>query len=100
MSEQRRVLAGIVPAIQVTVGWGVGLTVVAACISGLAIWLNGFAVKQVPDAAVYTTLKNVVAAGVLLSVAALLVRPADVRQVSRSSWVGLTIVGLVGGGIA
>lgn len=100
MSEQRRVVAGIVPAIPVTIGWGVGLAVVAACISGLAIWLNGFAVKQVPDAATYTTLKNLVAAGVLLSVAALLVRPADVRQVSRSGWVGLTVVGLVGGGIA
>ena len=35
-------------------------------ISGLAIYLNAFAVKQVPDAAVYTTLKNGVAALMLI----------------------------------
>jgi len=90
----------IVPAIPTTVGWGVGLAVAAACISGLAIWLNGFAVKQVPDAAVYTTLKNVVAAVVLLTLALPMVRPADVRSVNRSSWAGLTVVGVIGGGVA
>lgn len=100
MTELGTRSTGIVPAIPATVGWGVGLAVVAACISGLAIWLNGFAVKQVPDAAVYTTLKNVVAAVVLLALAAPMVRPADVRNVDRSSWVGLTIVGVIGGGVA
>ena len=88
MSEQRIRSARIVPAIPETVGWGLGLAVVAACISGLAIWLNGFAVKQVPDAALYTTLKNGVAAAVLLVLAAPLVRPTDVRQVDRSGWLG------------
>jgi len=83
-----------------TPGWGLALAVVAACISGLAIWLNAFAVKQVPDAAVYTTLKNGVAAAVLLLLAAAAVRPAQVREVGRTSWLALTVVGLVGGGIA
>jgi drug/metabolite transporter (DMT)-like permease len=100
MTEKGIRRARIVPAIPESIGWGVGLAVVAACVSGLAIWLNAFAVKQVPDAAVYTTLKNGVAAVVLLVVAAPLVRGSDVRQVGRTGWVGLTIVGIVGGGIA
>ncbi|HEX7473115.1 MAG TPA: DMT family transporter [Candidatus Limnocylindrales bacterium] len=100
MTEKGIRRARIVPAIPESIGWGVGLAVVAACVSGLAIWLNAFAVKQVPDAAVYTTLKNGVAAVVLLAVAAPLVRRSDVRQVQRTGWVGLTIVGIVGGGIA
>ena len=54
-----------VPRIPTTTGWGLGLALGAALISGLAIYLNGFAVKQLPDAAVFTTLKNAVAAGIL-----------------------------------
>ncbi len=88
------------PTIPGSVGWGVTLAVVAAATSGLAIWLNAFAVRQVPDAAVYTTLKNGVAAIVLFALAAPLVRRTDARQVARSSWIGLTVVGVVGGGIA
>ena len=61
---------------------------------------NAFAVKQVPDAAVYTTLKNGVAAALLLLVAAAAVRPAQVREVRRTGWLALTVVGVVGGGIA
>lgn len=58
------------PAIAVPIGtgWGIALATGAALISGLAIYLNAFAVKQLPDAAVYTTLKNAVAAIVLLTV--------------------------------
>jgi drug/metabolite transporter (DMT)-like permease len=88
-----------VAAIPETVGWGVGLAAVAASISGLAIWLNAFAVKQVPDAAVYTTLKNAVAAIVLLAVAAPFVRRADVRELERPARIGLIVVGVLGGGI-
>src|SRR5688500_13925945 len=49
--------------------WGVGLAFGAALISGLAIYLNGFAVKQMADAAVFTTLKNAVAAIILITAA-------------------------------
>ena len=100
MRDQGTRAARIVPSIPETVGWGVGLAVVAGCISGLAIWLNAFAVKQMPDAALYTTLKNGVAAAVLLVLAAPLVRRSEVKQIDRSGWLGLTIVGIVGGGIA
>jgi drug/metabolite transporter (DMT)-like permease len=82
-----------------SVGWGVALAVIAACISGLAVWLNAFAVKQVPDAAVYTTLKNAVAAVVLITVMAPFVQRADVRRIERPARVALVAVGILGGGI-
>jgi drug/metabolite transporter (DMT)-like permease len=88
------------PAIPETARWGIALAVLAACISGLSIWLNAFAVKQVPDAAVYTTLKNGIAAAVLLVVASRLVRRSDVRRIDRSGWAGLAVIGVIGGGIA
>ena len=100
MNDHRSRTPRLVASLPETPSWGIVLAVVAACISGLAIWLNAFAVKQVPDAAVYTTLKNGVAAALLLVVAAAAVRPAQVREVRRTSWLALTVVGVVGGGIA
>jgi drug/metabolite transporter (DMT)-like permease len=100
MNEQHPTSPRLPRGVPDTAAWGILLAVVAACISGLAIWLNAFAVKQVPDAAVYTTLKNGVAAAVLLALAARTVRPADLQQVRRTGWLALTAVGVVGGGIA
>ena len=100
MNDHRSRTPRLVAGLPETPSWGIVLAVVAACISGLAIWLNAFAVKQVPDAAVYTTLKNGVAAALLLVVAAAAVRPTQVREVRRTSWLALTVVGVVGGGIA
>lgn len=89
-----------VPAVPDTLRWGVALAVIAACISGLAVWLNAFAVKQVPDAAVYTTLKNAVAAAILVAVATIAVPRDGVRRVGRHQSVVLIAVGLLGGGLA
>ena len=100
MNDPRSRTPRLVANLPDTPGWGIVLAVVAACISGLAIWLNAFAVKQVPDAALYTTLKNGVATALLLLVAAAAVRPAQVREVRRTGWLALTVVGVVGGGIA
>jgi len=100
MNDHRSRTPRLVASLPDTPGWGIALAVIAAGISGLAIWFNAFAVKQVPDAAVYTTLKNGVAAALLLLVAAASVRPAQIRAVGRTSWLALTVVGLVGGGLA
>jgi drug/metabolite transporter (DMT)-like permease len=86
-------------AIPVSVGWGIVLAVGAALISGLAIYLNAFAVKQLPDAALYTTLKNAVAAFVLLGAAVGLGAAREVRSLDRRSWVGVVLVGVIGGSI-
>ena len=53
---------------------GVALAGATALISGIAVWLNSFAVAQVPDAILYTTLKNAVAAAILGTALALRVR--------------------------
>lgn len=79
---------------------GIALALVTALISGLSIYLNGYAVKQVADAALFTTLKNAVATVALLAVALTIVRRADVRSVDRRSWLGVAVVGVVGGGVA
>jgi drug/metabolite transporter (DMT)-like permease len=86
--------------IPATTGWGVALAAVAASISGIAIWLNGFAVKQVPDPAVYTALKNGVAAAVLLALVAAVPPSADTGLRDPKRGLALTFVGLVGGGVA
>jgi drug/metabolite transporter (DMT)-like permease len=88
------------PRIPTTTGWGLGLAFGAALISGLAIYLNGFAVKQLPDAAVFTTLKNAVAAGILVIAALALARSgSDRRPVAPRQRLGLIVVGVVGGSI-
>jgi drug/metabolite transporter (DMT)-like permease len=71
-----------------------------AVISGVSVYVNGFAVKQVPDAATYTTLKNGVAFAILLGLVAVFVRPSEVRAVRRRDWGWLTLIGAVGGGAA
>jgi drug/metabolite transporter (DMT)-like permease len=82
-----------------TTGWGIALAFVVALISGVSVFVNGYAVKQVPDAAVYTTLKNGVAALILIGFAALVVRGAEVRALDRRSWTGLAVIGVIGGSV-
>jgi drug/metabolite transporter (DMT)-like permease len=78
---------------------GIGLAVVTATISGVAVFLNAFAVRQVPDAAVYTTLKNAVAAAVLLGVLVATNRWTDLRTIPARRWPALLAVGVIGGSI-
>ena len=85
--------------IPLTTRWGVGLAVIAAIISGVSIFINGFAVKQLPDPAVYTTIKNGVAALLLLGVALAVVPRPEVRALDRRSWAGMVLVGSIGGSI-
>lgn len=87
------------PAIPRTATWGVGLAAGTAVISGFAIWLNGFAVKLVPDAALYTTLKNGVAALILVGLLAALVRPGRIRAIDRQDRMRLILIGIVGGSV-
>ena len=65
---QSRTPGAIRASIPASFDWGIGLAIGAALISGLAVYLNAFAVKQLPDAAVYTTLKNGVAAAILIAI--------------------------------
>ena len=86
---------------------GLLLALAAACVSGLTVFLNGYAVKHVHTTpTVYTTAKNLVAAVVLalgfLASGAVSTRrsPVPSGRAPRSVWVGVGYVGLVGGGLA
>ncbi|GGC17428.1 DMT family transporter [Cellulomonas carbonis] len=80
---------------------GLLLALTTACISGVAVFLNGYGVRAFGDATAYTTTKNLVAAAVLLAVVAAgrggsarLTRPTTTR-----AWVGLGLVAVVGGSV-
>ena len=83
---------------------GIGLALGAALISGVSVWVNAMAVKAFGDPVLYTTVKNVIAAALLIAIAVTLstrasrhglVRPRGPRQL-----LGLGFVGVVGGGVA
>ena len=82
-----------------TLRWGVLLALATAAISGVSIFVNGLAVKQLPDPAVYTTLKNGVAALFLLGLALATVRPTAIRAVPARSWGWLAVIGIIGGSV-
>jgi drug/metabolite transporter (DMT)-like permease len=97
VTNQRR-RGGTLPRVPITTGWGIALACIVAVISGVSVFLNGYAVKQLPDPAVYTTIKNGSAALILVVVALSLVPRARIRSLGRRDWLGMTVVGLIGGG--
>lgn len=96
MNQDRQEPARRIPQ---AVRWGVGLALITALISGVSVFVNSYGVKQVPDAAVYTTLKNGVAAVLLVGLALLVTRRSEVRALDRRSWLGLGVIGIIGGSI-
>jgi drug/metabolite transporter (DMT)-like permease len=80
---------------------GLAIAAAATVISGFAVFINGYGVRAVPDATVYTTAKNLVAAVLLLLAAVPLAlrspqryRPAGARQ-----WAGLAAIAIIGGSV-
>jgi drug/metabolite transporter (DMT)-like permease len=83
-----------------TLRWGLVLAVGTALISGLSIFVNSFAVKQLPDPAVYTTLKNGVAALFLVGLLAVTARGSgSIRALPRRNVGWLVVIGVVGGSL-
>ncbi len=87
------------PLIPITLRWGVILAFGVAIISGVSVFANGFAVKQLPDAAVYTTLKNGLAALILIAFALAVVPRAQVRALDRRAWSWILVIGVIGGSV-
>lgn len=76
---------------------GILLAVGTAIISGLSVFLNGFAVRQFSDPATYTTLKNAVAAAILIG--AFMAAGGVPRRLGARSWMGLVSLGVIGGSV-
>jgi drug/metabolite transporter (DMT)-like permease len=76
---------------------GIYLALGTALISGVSVFLNASAVRQFSDPATYTTLKNAVAAIIL--VGALLAVGGVPRALGARRWLGLAVLGLVGGSV-
>jgi drug/metabolite transporter (DMT)-like permease len=87
------------PALPATLGAGMLLALTTALLSGVSIWVNAFAVKQLPDPAVYTTVKNGFAAILLLGLMVATVRPTTIRAISPRSFGRLLVIGVVGGSV-
>ena len=86
---------------------GIALAFTTAVVSGVAVYVNGYAVKHFDDATVYTTAKNAVA-GVLLLLLALAVVPwraaeragaGSVAPPTARRWAALVVVAVVGGSV-
>ncbi|MEE8332016.1 MAG: DMT family transporter [Acidimicrobiia bacterium] len=85
---------------------GVLLATATAVVSGFAIFFNGYGVRAwsgVADATTYTTLKNLMAALILLVVAGIATRRRSSEAVTRPAttrqWIGLAAVSVIGGSI-
>lgn len=78
---------------------GVILALATAAISGLSIYINSFGVKLVPDAAVYTTAKNGVAAVILVGLALALGAARETRVLDTRHRAGLVAIAVIGGSI-
>lgn len=83
--------------------WGVAIAFVTAWISGVAIFANGYAVNSFPDPSLYTTIKNLVAAILLLALgtAATVVRSGDgfTWPHRATEALGLVAVATIGGSV-
>jgi drug/metabolite transporter (DMT)-like permease len=96
-----------------TTRWGLGLALVAGCISGVSIFLNGLMVKSFPDPTLLAGVRNGAVGLLFIAVLGVLfIRSArsgavgtspgasPSRPLDRRSLLGLVLLGVVGGGIA
>ena len=91
-----------IPSIPRTRAAGLLLATATAVVSGLAIYLNGHAVRAWVASGVtptgYTTIKNLLA-GLVLTAVAVGVHRRSPQQMKRSQVAGLTFIAIVGGAI-
>lgn len=81
---------------------GLVLALCTAGVSAVSVYVNGSAVRAFDDATVYTTAKNLVAAVLLTALAGAVAagrRERGGRTLTRSQWLGLAAVGVVGGSV-
>ncbi|MBD3387683.1 MAG: EamA family transporter [Candidatus Altiarchaeales archaeon] len=78
---------------------GLRYVLIAAMVSGFAIFANKFFVGVYSDAFVYTTAKNILAATFLAALLAFTNDMQQLRKLKRKDWLKLSSIGVVGGSI-
>jgi len=81
---------------------GVMIAVVAAVISGFAVFVNGLGVARFDDPTVYTTAKNLIAGAILvIALVATTSVASGSRPISvpRSAWPTLVVIAVLGGSV-
>lgn len=82
---------------------GLWLAVAAALVSGVAVYVNGLAVRRFPSPTAYTTAKNLVAGAILVTVAIAhrrwTDRPEVLPTIGRTHAGALTAVAVIGGAV-
>lgn len=78
---------------------GVYFSLIVALISGLSIFINGFAAKILPNIYVFTTVKNCMVSLFLISLIIFFKKYKELRGLTKKDWLNLSLVGLIGGGI-
>lgn len=71
----------------------------AAIVSGLANFVNKWGVTYIKDPFVYTTMKNVVTAFLLIGLFLLAKHWQNLKSISKRDWVKLVLIGLIGGSV-
>jgi len=78
---------------------GVALALATATISGFAIFINSYAVKEFDSPTVFTTLKNTFVGAVLLALLLHPKRQAEARRLTPKRALGLLVLGVIGGSV-
>lgn len=78
---------------------GLFFAFLTAITSGFAIFISSFALKTFKDPFVFTILKNVIVAALLVSLIGFLGKWKKLSGVSRKNWIYLLLIGIIGGSI-
>ena len=78
---------------------GLYFALATALISGLAIYINKFAVMEMQDPFIFTAVKNVAVAALLFAFLILPKALPELKSLSRKQWLTLGVIGGVGGSI-
>ncbi len=82
-----------------TLRTGILLALGTAGISGINNYIAKISVSTVKDGVVFTTLKNVVVALLLVGVILILGKVKEIRTLTRKHWFMLVSIGIIGGGV-
>ena len=78
---------------------GVYFALATAIISGFAIYINKFAIMEMKDPFIFTTVKNLAVATLLFAFLILPKALPELKSLSRKQWLTLGAIGCVGGSI-